>query len=44
MDVHFIHPKDKDLKAAMDQYTQWLDEQIQSELFNSDQNSDHDEK
>ncbi|UCE52162.1 MAG: tyrosine-type recombinase/integrase, partial [Desulfobacterales bacterium] len=30
MDVHYIAPTDEDLKQAMAQYTQWLDDQIAS--------------
>jgi integrase len=30
MDVHYIAPTDEDLKQAMAQYTQWLDDQIQN--------------
>ena len=40
MDARYIHPDDEDLKAAMTQYTTWLDYQVLDKSKISDQSSD----
>ncbi len=39
MDIHYMAPDDETLKAAMDKYTMWIDDQI----VNVDQSVDQEE-
>ena len=40
MDAHYIVPKESDLSQAMDQYTQWIDDQVKTVLENVDHSVD----
>ena len=38
MGIHYLAPSEEKLTEAMDQYTRWLDDQLQSNDQTSDQN------
>ena len=41
MDRHYIVPSEDDLKTEMDQYTNWLDSQVEAVFQNLDHFLDH---
>ena len=37
MDVHYLVPSEESLGAAMDKFTDWLDQEIEAVFANADQ-------
>ena len=44
MDVHYLVPSEKSLKASMNRFTGWLDKKIARAFATVDQNVDHEQK
>jgi hypothetical protein len=44
MDVHYLVPSEEPLSAAMDKFTDWLDQEIEAVSASVDQNVDQKEK